>query len=369
MKTNFLITVSLFYLSSIFAASTIPQPVVEQGERWTSRDVKNAEHVLKLMREKLIRDTGNNPLMRRDAHPKHHGCVKANLAVDNSQLSKEHRVGLFAKNSTYPALIRFSNGSPNHTQADIEPDVRGMAVKVMGVPYSNYLTETNFESTSGVHDILTMNSPIFFIKNTRMYVDFLKAFSKGGMRVAWFSLMNPKVAYILYKIFSEKVYNPLDPDYHSATPYKLGNTSMKMKFTSCKTNKDLMPRNPENNFLSKNLQQYLASNASCFEFYIQPNQDPRNNNIENPMRLWNPQKSPFIKVGTLTIPSQKDILSDHRQEFCENVSFNPWRAPENNRPMGAANRTRLEVYSQQAKFRQNYNSVADPYPTNHKDIP
>jgi hypothetical protein len=45
------------------------------------------------------------------------------------------------------------------------------------------------------------------------------------------------------------------------------------------------------------------------------------------------------------------------------MSFNPWRAPEENRPMGGVNRIRLEVYIKQAKMRQNYNRVEYPGPS------
>jgi hypothetical protein len=42
------------------------------------------------------------------------------------------RVGLFATPATYRAYVRFSNGAGTH-QPDPKPDVRGIAIKVVGV--------------------------------------------------------------------------------------------------------------------------------------------------------------------------------------------------------------------------------------------
>src|SRR6185295_9061311 len=63
--------------------------------------------------------------IRRDAHPKTVGCVKAEFTVD-SNLPEELRVGVFKEPRTYPAYIRFSNSSMT-MQADSKRDVRGMA--------------------------------------------------------------------------------------------------------------------------------------------------------------------------------------------------------------------------------------------------
>lgn len=47
-------------------------------------------------------------------------------------LPEPARIGLFAKPATHAAYVRFSNGSAMH-QPDRKPDVRGIAIKVLGV--------------------------------------------------------------------------------------------------------------------------------------------------------------------------------------------------------------------------------------------
>lgn len=69
--------------------------------------------------------------MRRDAHAKMHGVVKAEFIIEPN-LPEELQIGLFKEAKTYPAWIRFSNQSGS-LSPDIERDIRGMAIKLMGV--------------------------------------------------------------------------------------------------------------------------------------------------------------------------------------------------------------------------------------------
>ncbi len=344
------------------------QPPVEQGEVWGAKEMEGARIIRGQFRDNLEEATGDNPLMKRDAHPKHHGCVEAKLEIDNQKLRSQHRVGLFENPGSYRAVIRFSNGDPNPLKSDREKDVRGMAIKVFGVPYDNYLTETGVEQTTGIHDFVFMNSDRFFIKNPEHYGKFMDAVEGGGLSLAGFgifSFLNPGDQFlsVLLKAFNMKVANPLDIDYHSATPYKLGPDSMKMKFKSCKSKKDTFDKKRGDNYLSEKLMTYLDGSDSCFEFYVQPNKDPKRNDIENAQKHWSSKKSPFIKVGKLYIPKQSKESIQARNETCENSSFNPWRAPVANRPLGGVNRIRLEVYVKQAKMRQEHNGVIYPGPS------
>lgn len=353
-------------LSSLYEVAE-EQPPVEQGEVWGRKQMEEARLVRNQFRDMLEESTGNASMMKRDAHPKHHGCVTAKLNIDNQTLPSRYQVGLFSQKGSYQSIIRFSNGDPNPLKADTEKDVRGMAVKVLGVPYENYLTKVGVEETPGVHDFVFMNSESFFIKNPDHYGKFMTAVGKGGLGLAGFgvfSFLNPRDRFlsILLKAFNMKVGNPLDIDYHSATPYKLGDNSMKMKFKTCKTQKDKLEKERGENYLSLKLMKHLDKKESCFDFYVQPNRQKRKNSIENAQLVWDSKISPFVKVGRLVIPRQSMASIKKRNDECENTSFNPWRAPLENRPLGGVNRIRLEVYVKQAKMRQDYNGLDYPGP-------
>jgi len=330
------------------------QPPVEQGEIWGDKEVQNVDAIADIFRETLIESTGNAKVMRRDAHPKAHGCVAADLQIDNTTLDEASRVGLFKDNKNHKAVIRFSNGDPDFTKHDGESDVRGMALKLLNVPYENFLQEAGVESGPSVHDFVFMNATEFFIPNPKAYEKFMKS-TQGRFGVLSYLIFHWNTLGNILKA-RVKVGNPLDLDYGSAVPYKLGNSTMKMKFKTCKDKKDKVPENGANDFLGQKLESHLSEQSSCFDFYVQKNNDPKENNIEDAMLKWEEKKSPYIKVGKLTVSKQSGFRSKSRMKACEDMTFNPWRAHSDNRPMGGVNRVRLEVYLKQFKLRQDYNS-------------
>lgn len=331
------------------------QPPVEQGEVWTHEEAGMMETVADIFRETLIESTGDSELMRRDAHPKHHGCVASELQIQNNGLPEDLRVGLFKENRKYQGIVRFSNGDPNHKKVDFEKDIRGMAVKLIGVPYESYLKEINIENKPDVHDLVFMNADAFFIPNPKAYEKFMQS-TQGRFGVLSYLAFHWGTARAILGSLV-RISNSLDIDYASATPYKLGKTSMKMKFKSCREVKDSMPENPTPNFLSERLEETLSKEEGCFDFYVQPNKDPKKNNIENAMVVWDEKVSPMIKVGRMTIKKQSGFTSASRMQACESMTFNPWRAPSENRPLGGVNRIRLEVYLNQSKLRHDHNGI------------
>jgi len=67
----------------------------------------------------------------RALHAKGHGGVTAEFTI-LPELPPFARVGLFSQPATYKAYVRFSNGS-GARQSDGKNDVRGLAIKVLGV--------------------------------------------------------------------------------------------------------------------------------------------------------------------------------------------------------------------------------------------
>src|SRR4051812_25039294 len=78
-------------------------------------------------------------MQKKRAKPKLHRALhaKANLGLEAQfevlpDLPAEARIGMFAEPKSYTAFVRYSNGAGRH-QADAKPDVRGIAIKVLGV--------------------------------------------------------------------------------------------------------------------------------------------------------------------------------------------------------------------------------------------
>ncbi len=109
------------------------------GEKLYPNEKAIAEEISDII-EQSIRQQYALGSARRDAHPKAHGCVRAEFHVMET-LPNHLAKGVFIPGKTYQAWIRFSNGSRDATRADIKGDARGMAIKIMGVSGKKILEE------------------------------------------------------------------------------------------------------------------------------------------------------------------------------------------------------------------------------------
>lgn len=300
------------------------------------------------MIEETVRAEAKNGLARRDAHAKAHGCVQAEFRVlDN--LPEEVRVGIFVEARAYPAWIRYSNGS-GKVQDDSVGDGRGMAIKLMGVEHSE----------SGTQDFVMINHPVFLVRNAADYVEFQKALSKGSPVKFFFPGLNPfnfrlHEFGIANAIRSTKVANPLNNRYWSMTPYLFGDTAMKFSARPCGAASPFVETSSPD-FLRENMQKHLAQGEACFDFLVQLRKQPSEMPIEDPTIEWSEKTSPFIPVARITIPSQA-FTSPEQLEFCENLSFTPWHAIPEHRPLGGINRVRKTVYDTISRVRHELNGV------------
>ena len=77
--------------------------------------------------------------------------------------------------------------------------------------------------------------------------------------------------------------------------------------------------------------------------------------VEDPGKLWNEAISPFRKVATIKIPLQS-FATPERDELGENLSFTPWHALPEHRPLGGINRARRVIYDLISIFRHKENN-------------
>ena len=133
----------------------------------TDRENESVDEAIEVVVQSMLRAIGIGPT--RDAHPKHHGLVKATVDIA-TDIPEALRHGLFEKALRYDAYIRFSNGRPSPTPLpDAAPDVRGMALKLFGVAGAKESADEKY-----THDFLLASHPVFFIPDVFAYVDFLQ---------------------------------------------------------------------------------------------------------------------------------------------------------------------------------------------------
>jgi len=348
-------SLSAFSIALLSFGAIANSPVPELGEIWTTKQEDEARVVADETLGLLKKMTEAKDFVRRDAHPKTHGCVTATLKIDTKNLKPSNRAGLFAQDGEYDSWIRFSNGKQGGANtSDLESDVRGIAIKLMNVK----------GTPKGSYDLLMANNREFFAEDGHDYQKLVTALRKGGLSMAAYSALNP---YNISRVLkaSIKMSSPLEQEYNSAVPYKLGGQSMRLRLVPVSKSNSGIPDKGDN-YLAQRVASTLSQQKVDYTFYVQPNNDPKNNPIEDPRKEWNEETSPLIEVGKLTIHQQNNIHSPERVNFCENISFTPWNTLPGSRPLGQINRIRQIVYQEISRFRHERNRTLEVEPTNFK---
>lgn len=313
-------------------------------------------------RAKLLADyPPGTPLTRRDAHPKSHGLVLAEFIVADD-LPEALKVGVFAIARTYAAWIRFSNGFPK-PQADSKGDVRGMAIKVVGIPGAKILEDEQMALTQ---DFLLCNHPVFFIKDVADYEVFFNGVV-SGKPLAFFIGWNP-LRWHLFELKNfvmavlKKIPSPVNIQYWSQLPYLCGTRAV--KYT-------VVPRlapaidpsvDPASfNYQRQQMQGQLRRGDVEMDLMVQFQTSPSAMPIEDPRVLWSEDRAPFIKVATIRIPMQEFDTAE-RDSISENLSFTPWHSLPEHRPLGGIARARRVIYESISKLRHAANGVVRQEP-------
>jgi hypothetical protein len=298
-----------------------------------------------------------NEYHRRDVHTKAHGCVKARFVVPN--LDAKYRQGLFAHAGEYKAWIRFSSGD-SRIQSDGVKDARGMAVKVMGVPGEKLLPD---EKDADTQDFVMINNRVFFIRDVDDYAEFATRLSHGDRYGFFFSggVLTPwhwhlRELWLAMQTLKKPPVSPLAAEYDSLSAYKLGQMQT-IKFGT----RPCDPGRPSHagsgpNALRAALKADLTSGSACFDFVVQLQRADRNMPVEDTTVLWSEADSPFAKVARVEIPSQ-EFDTPEQDQFCEGLSFTPWHALPEHRPLGIMNRLRKAVYVAVSRYRRAKNGV------------
>ena len=269
---------------------------------------------------------------RRDVHSKSHGTVSGALTV-LAQTPADCQVGLFAQPATYRALVRFSNGTPGVCR-DAIPNVRGIAIKVLGVAGEKLLAG---DEDADCVDFLLANHPISFLRNLDDYppIHDLLGQKKFGQVIRKY----PRSARLLVRSMVKLVKNPLTITYYSQTPYLLGDGRV-VKYALVPKKKSSLfavPNVFDAEYLRHAVENTLRTQAAEFTLCVQFQEgtDP----IEDPSQEW---RGPFVPVAELVIEqrSNEPLLESDG----EALSFNPWRTLSEHRPLGWVNRVREAVY-------------------------
>jgi hypothetical protein len=330
----------------------LPAPPMAMGqERVLPGEGELIQHFVDQTMARMRTQYPEGSEVRRDAHPKTHGMVKARFEVADG-LPAELRHGIFAAPKSYDALVRFS-ASGTEIAADTVQQAHGMAIKVLGVDGPKALDD---ERDATTQDFVMINYPTFLSRTVADYEAFHSARVGGLAQTEVFLKMNPPVLRAIEGLNGSPFWNPVQSRYWSQTPYRLGDRAM--KFSARPAVEPVKPadiqKGPE--FLRQALVKQVGAEEVVFEFLVQLQTDPVKTPVEDALAEWKESDAPFVRVATLRIPKQ-DLSSGEDLKIAENLSFTPWHALEEQRPLGGINRARKVAYEAISKYRHERNGV------------
>lgn len=277
----------------------------------------------------------------RGQHPKHHGFVWATFTVEEISIA-EVRAGVFAAPRSYRALVRFSNGSAFD---DKVPDVHGMAIKLFDVEGEKLPSDEK-----RTHDFVLADNPVFFARDAQHMLDFVRGLAEGKT-AAQMVATHPK----LVGFRKPAADSPSSMTYRSQTPYGLGGKAVKYVVAPSSRVPKPIPADATGEYLRLALVEDLKpGNAPLkFDFSVQLQEDAESMPIEDATVEWT---SKPIKVATITIEPQI-FDTPERRAAADPIEFTPWHCLSEQRPLGAINRVRKEVYLDSLHLRHQTNGT------------
>ncbi|OUL32036.1 catalase [Nostoc sp. RF31YmG] len=290
-----------------------------------------------------------SPDLRKD-HPKSHGLVWGEFKIEDN-IPELLQVGVFAQPKTYPIWVRLSNASSAQKRgklaSDLDPDVRALAIKLLQVEGQKVL-----DDEQETQDFLLINHPVFFVRDAQGFANLTKA-SVGQANAEELRSLQSTFE-VLKAVTSKQVANPLLIQYWSTTPYQLGSQSI--KFSVKPHQQDILGSPPTSEtYLREAVVEYLTEKGkdATFDFLVQLYVNDEKTPIEDPMQEWKEEDSPFIKLATIKIPSQKFDFEE-RKRLDEGLSFMAWHTLPEHAPLGSVNLARKKVYQEIVKARRKY---------------
>ncbi len=325
-------TITITFLMA--SLSVFSQANVNTQETIEANEASNSQAALDLVLNELMEMSREGseeaPQFKRGFHNKANACVVGSFEV-LPNIPEKLAQGLFSEPQTYPAWIRFSNGSTEFLPDD-DLQSRGIAIKVLGTSGPMLQSESGEQYSQ---DFLMANNPVFFLKSLQELVDDGIAFFNKEYLSIPLSTLNR------FNDARSRPVNPLKTEYFSQSAYKLGDfEAVKYRLRPCATNSQVTVDRNANNSIRVALYEGIASQDQCYDFQVQLREDVDTMPIEDPTIEW---ASPFVSVAQLSIP-QQGFNDSSQDDVCETLSFNPWHTVEAHRPLGALNRVRQMVY-------------------------
>lgn len=297
--------------------------------------------------------------LRRCLHYKPHAGVLAEFHV-LPDLPEHARHGVFREPRILPAVVRFSNGE-SIDKPDPKPQPRGIAIKLVGVPGPKLLEDQRDAVTQDF--LATSHSVTSTVRDVRQFMAFIEsAIEAEHSRVPLPVLVarrlgireTTRIFIGLGGMLLGTVRSVVTEQYVSPAPIKCGPYAVKFTVRPLAGTATATKRARTDDYLRAELAERLRDGDVTLDFAVQFYVNERLTPIEDTSVTWKPDHAPYVTVARLRIP--KCDLADPRaaalSEAVERLSFTPWHATEDHRPLGNVMRARKVAYRASADLRR-----------------
>ncbi|HWO62386.1 MAG TPA: hypothetical protein VNO31_20390 [Umezawaea sp.] len=267
----------------------------------------------------------------RALHRRQRLALRGTLSVP-ADLPPHARHGIFATGATYDAWLRLSNGGFD-VAPDGKPDIRGFAVKVLGVP-----GESVFGGPAASQDFALINHERFSSSTSEEFTAITTGAGGGPLGVLKAVVRSPRIVGGLGEVVGA-VRKPFGgfatEDFFSAAPIKCGPYAARVRVLAAST--DVNPSAKDD--WAADVYGRLAVAPLAHEVQLQFFLDEARTPIEDAAAVWD---SPYVTVARLEIPRQEP--DEAFAARVEAARFDPWNAVVDHRPLGEVMRARKVAY-------------------------
>jgi hypothetical protein len=299
-------------------------------------------------------DAGENGPFR-GFHAKIHTGAMAEFRV-LADLPEHARHGVFAEPRTFPAVVRFSNGA-SVINPDRKPEPRGIAIKLIGVEGRKLLPGQEDAVTQDF--LATSHSVTSTVRDVTQFMAFVRAmrigkgrFDKLRRSIGLWQAVRIFIA-VIWTVGLSRVRSMATEHFSSTAPIKFGPYAVKFTVQPAKGTAAPTHRPLTDDFLRRDLVDRLRKADLVLDFMVQFYVDDTHTPIENTSVRWREKYAPMWKVAQLRIPrcDLDDPQSREQSAKIDKLSFSPWHATEDHRPLGNVMRARRVAYEASAGHR------------------
>lgn len=281
----------------------------------------------------------------RGLHVKQHAGVRATLHVAEG-LGGHVAQGLFARPGAYRAYVRFSNGSAR-AQHDRAPDLRGLAVKVLGVEGPKVLGDASTQ------DFLFIDNDTLPFRSPREFVTFVRCSQhRASLPFALFGKLGFRALGLLGALAREirgDRGSLLDLAYHTVGAVSWGPYAARLHLEPLHHPSPHARPAAARDYLRDELAPRVRAGGVAYAITAQLATSDAES-VEDVSSRWG---APAVRVGKLVLEADDptSTAGQRLDAFVRGLSFDPWHCLTTHRPLGVTMRARKHAYFHSTRTR------------------